>query len=172
LPVYVFEDLAKGKHFDFIKIDTDSVDIPIIEKIIEMKKQNLIEVDAMTFEIWSCDADCVARVLYNLHHILGHTIYKLNIHDDRRFFDDDGNDTINNFQSVNPEPCFKEVYFLRGIRYAFEYKANSTLEDYKQGALLCCGHSDSQFFTTKHSLKEHHYPHPGGMFPRPGGKVW
>jgi hypothetical protein len=58
------------------------------------------------------------------------TIYKLNVHDNRRAFDPDGWDFVSNFRPLALPPYLKEVQARRGMRFAYQVVKGLRREEY------------------------------------------
>jgi FkbM family methyltransferase len=157
-PFINIADLIKGKSLELVKIDTDTVDGFLLKGLIELITTGNLEVKSIVTEFMAGDAS----ILHTFQQKLGYDIYRLNVHDDRRFFDDTGHDVISHFGDIKLEPFFEERYFLRYIKFAFKLKNRPNLADWEPVIKTREGLNEAtlQYLITKVALEEHQFQHP------------
>jgi hypothetical protein len=68
-------------------------------------------------------------------------VYKLNVHENRRFFSSDGWDIVSNFKPLRLPPYLKEVQARRSMRFAYELikgRSNEEYQDLFEGEIPEC----------------------------------
>ncbi|KAJ3132676.1 hypothetical protein HDU90_006728 [Geranomyces variabilis] len=123
IPVY---DHMKSRHVTLLKIDTDAVDGEMLDAALRGIESKEVTIESIVCEFTGGTPDHLRRF-----HVAGYEIYKLNVHDDRRHFDDHGNDVISHFQDIKLEPFLEEFKFLRNIKLLYHLKVKGDMEVYK-----------------------------------------
>ncbi len=83
------------------------------------------------------------------------TVYKLNVHDNRRAFDEDGWDIVSNFRRLALPLSLREVQSLRAMRFAFEVVKGRPIEEYDALLMAEVGVSDiAELVITRNEWKE------------------
>ncbi|KAJ3167391.1 hypothetical protein HDU88_002313 [Geranomyces variabilis] len=123
IPVY---DYMKGRDVTLLKIDTDSVDGEMLDAALRGIESKEVIIESIVCEFTGGTADHLRRF-----HEAGYEIYKLNVHDDRRHFDEHGEDVISHFKDIKLEPFLEEYKFLRHIKLLYHLKVKGDMEVYK-----------------------------------------
>jgi hypothetical protein len=148
--------------WDLVKLDTDSVDIEILDGILALVEQGAVSVSSFAIESVS------AGQLHRLVMRLGYTCYRLNVLLWQRHFDGRGKDVRANFSSIPLPPWVEtEVYQQRYIRYALKLRAMETEEDYAAAG------KELHWYCTTLAFEEpsFEYPGPKGSLGEEGGGV-
>lgn len=101
--------------YDLIKLDVDSIEPEILQDLAMLMQRGDICVKTVVVELAATARSAIALMRY---FELGYTILKLNAHIDQRFFDRYGTDIYSFFRPLKLKKYFKEVFFVRQIRYA------------------------------------------------------
>ena len=167
-PFYVLEDLMTDaevvKNWTLAKVDTDSIDGPILRSMIEMLRAGRVNIETIVTEFSKGEPD----IVWTFQQELGYDVYRLDIHDDRRFFDQYGHDVYSNFGPIGLRGGLDERFFQRAIRHIFYIKPEKGLEVWKHGlvapfrAHLTNG-AFTQFLITKVDLTEPRWEHPQAL---------
>lgn len=158
--VMVKDILLQASPVQLVKVDTDSVDGDILWGIVDMVRSRKALVANIVTEFTGGSV-----ALLEAFQDLGYSIYRLNINDDRRFFNESGHDIISRFQDIRLEPWYEEVYFMRLIRFAFKLKPIANMPQswksnilYHRGCRKPCG--KLQYFLSLNRLEEPQFEHP------------
>ena len=122
-----------SKHLDLVKIDVDSIDIPILKFIVNFVKMGDITVDHILIE-----AACEPETFFELQQ-LGYNIFQLDHHLRARFFDARGRDVYKYRGATIPwlDDAGEEFQCRRGIRMLLKWPtATDTNMAAAQGRLL------------------------------------
>jgi len=109
---HLIADYPEGAFFQFVKIDTDSIDCHVLGQFIELMKAARIRVGAFVFESWddSCRATAPAHLWWLRSN--GFTIYRTHITE--RSWDDNHRDVARNFSAIESMPrVFREQFSQR-----------------------------------------------------------
>ena len=112
---------SEQKHWDVVKLDIDSTDATIVSRLVDMIRHNDVDVSSFIVE-WKEGAG-LGRVLSDLQS-LGYEIFRLNVHDNRRFINESGWDSLSGFQDIGIEPYFEELMQQRYMRYVLKVRHN------------------------------------------------
>lgn len=133
--------------WDLVKIDIDYHDVDLLARCAALVEQGRVDIRSFVIE-WN-DGRGYAPLVRRLH-ALNYTIYKLNVHDNRRVFNARGVDVASRFGPINLEWYFDEVYGQRHLRYAFKVKKG--LDDGVYDNMLA--DDIPEFFITRVPLEE------------------
>lgn len=115
--------VAQQRKWDVVKLDIDSFDALIVARFVDLIRNGLAEVSSFIVE-WN-GGENLGGILQTLQS-LGYEIYRLNCHDNRRFVNESGWDTINMFRDINLEPYFEERMQQRYMRYVLRVRHGIT----------------------------------------------
>ncbi|KAJ3185943.1 hypothetical protein HDU85_000857 [Gaertneriomyces sp. JEL0708] len=156
LQVYPVQDYLRGREVTLLKIDTDSVDGEMIDTALRLIEAKETVIQSIVTEFFGGTPDHLRRF-----HAEGYEIYRLNICDDRRFFDSHGNDIISGFRDIKLEPYLEEYKFQRNMKLLFHIKVKGDMEVYRKVSTPRPGWPEGtiQFLITKVNLYEPAYMH-------------
>lgn len=145
----------------FIKIDIDSFEVALVDRMEELISAGSISVQTVVAELKGYTPS-LWKVLSKLFDH-GYSIYVLNLHLDRRWFDARGWDVYSNYsrepvQELHP-PGIEEYFAQRFMRYILYISPNTSEENFKlfserYGDKLC------EFLITKEKLLEPRFEYP------------
>lgn len=124
----VDELVRERRHWDLVKVDIDSTDAAVIERFVELIREGAADVTSFIVE-WNGGAGRGA-VLHALQQELGYDVYRLNVHDNRRFINESGWDTVAGFRDVGVEPWFEERLHQRFMHYVLKVRPLPRVEDW------------------------------------------
>ena len=133
--------------WDLVKLDIDYHDVDILTRAAALVEQGRVDIRSFVIE-WN-DGRGYGHLVRRLH-ALNYTLYKLNVHDNRRVFNARGVDVGSRFGPINLEWFFDEVYGQRHMRYAFKVKKG--LDDGAYDSMLA--DDIPEFFITREALEE------------------
>ena len=149
-PFVSVDSLARlQRHWDLVKIDIDSTDSEIIERFVELIRSGAVSVTSFIVE-WN-GGHTRGAVLHALQQELGYDVYRLNVHDNRRFINETGWDTIAGFGKINIEPYFEERLQQRFMRYVLKVRSLPRIEDWTP---IASWGMMPEFFITKLPMSE------------------
>lgn len=94
VPAILIDDiLLERPKWDLIKLDVDGFDLDLLDRIHTLVERQEIEVVSCIIECNDARHAQYAELIVKAH-ALGYTVYKLNVHDDRRAFNEDGWDFV------------------------------------------------------------------------------
>lgn len=85
--------LLERPKWDLIKLDVDGFDLDLLDRILTLVERQEIEVVSCIIECNDARHAQYAELIVKAH-ALGYTVYKLNVHDNRRAFNEDGWDFV------------------------------------------------------------------------------
>jgi FkbM family methyltransferase len=122
--------IASHREWALMKVDIDSTDALIVERVLQLIREGRAVVRSIIVE-WNSGA-ALGSVLHAFQQELGYDIYRLNVHDNRRFINASGWDTHAHFQPINLEPHFEELLHQRYIRYVLKVRPLPRPEDWDE----------------------------------------
>ena len=129
VPVISVDELVVAhRHWDLVKLDIDSTDALLVERFVELIRAGNVTVSSFIVE-WNSGATRGA-VLHALQQELGYDVYRLNVHDNRRFINESGWDTVAGFGDIGIEPYFEELLQQRFMRYVLKVRPLPRVEDW------------------------------------------
>lgn len=146
----VFSDdiLLARPRWELLKIDYDYDDVVFLDHVLALVKAGAVDVRAFVIEF--NDARGRGAIFQRVHE-LGYTVYKLNVHEGRRFFNADGYDIVNGFMPVGLDARrWTEVFMQRGIKSALRLAkglSDAEYDDMLSGEI-------PEFFITRDELAE------------------
>jgi hypothetical protein len=113
--------LALSASWALLKVDFDADDAGAVGRVLELVRAGRVAVDSILVEYNNGRAR--GDVLHAFQTELGYDVYRLDVHDNRRFINSSGWDTISHFAPLpDLEPWFEERLQLRYMRYALKVK--------------------------------------------------
>lgn len=132
-PVLFIDDiLLRRPRWELLKVDFDAFDVDLLAHVLEHVAAGAVDVRAFVIEF--NDARGKGRVLQRAHE-LGYTVYLLNVHLNRRFFDAKGHDIVNHYKPINlgplmPPSTWEEVFWQRGMKVAYKLVKGLSVDVY------------------------------------------
>lgn len=147
---------ARVPTFDLVKVDTDSVDGPLLAGLLRLLRSGAVNVTTIITEF----TGGTAAQLFDFQQ-LGYTIYRLNVHMLLRLFDSTGADRLAHFGPVQLPPLTEERFFVRYMKYALKVLPAARAEELEPLARgTYCPGGCVQFMITRLQLEEPAYVHP------------
>lgn len=150
------------REIDLIKMDADGPEGDWLLRIEELMASAALIVRNIIVECSGCSPE----QLWRLQRHEGYDVFKLNMHDDRRFLDERGHDVYADWRSVGVDEL-EDWYGLRGIKHAYRVRRNTTLDGWQRvfasqraGASATGKPFPPQFWLTHEDVWEQRHPHP------------
>jgi FkbM family methyltransferase len=94
VPAILIDDILLDRpKWDLIKLDVDGFDLDLLDRILGLVERQEVEVVSCIIECNDARHAQYAELIVKAH-ALGYTVYKLNVHDNRRAFNEDGWDFV------------------------------------------------------------------------------
>lgn len=67
VPLFDVKDVVvPGRHYEFIKVDTDSIDCTLVAAFLDLQRKGVITFGSIAFETWSCSNELFSSLLADL----------------------------------------------------------------------------------------------------------
>ena len=128
---FVFLDdlLLERPVWQLVKCDIDWHDPDLLQRMMALVEAKRVDIRNILIE-WN-DGRGLGSMIPQLH-ALNYTVYKLNVHDNRRVFNARGVDVASHFGPIGLESFFDEVYGPRAIQFSFKVKRGLPKEAYDE----------------------------------------
>lgn len=121
-------------YIDFIKLDIDSYETEIVSFFADYIAQNTFRFGSLIFEVnLGHNVDKLANALHKFQAELGYDIYKMNQHEQRRWFDSAGKDVYQpGTRAYADTPWYEERYSMRFMRFILFIKQMPSVSAWKE----------------------------------------